>query len=178
MWNETAIARELDGKFYLIDGTDRNALSRQRAQDAQLRAIKNDVARAKLREKFADIASFHEQATAPTGTLDAANIVRAVAKAHDVSVRDIKGGARFREVIAARHHACSLMRELLGMSYPAIAAAVGLRDHSTSIHACTTWAKRGHVFDREDAKARKLLSNQPNSATMADSGGAAELRQS
>lgn len=178
MWTEAAIAQELEGKFFDIDGNDRNAFLRQRKQDAQLRAIKSDAARERLREKFAALAAAHEQATAPTGGLDASNIIRAVAKVHDVAIRDIKGGARFRNVIAARHHCCVLMRDMLGMSYPAIAAAVGVSDHSTVIHACTTWASRGHVFHIEDARAREMLLVQTNSAMTADSGGAADLRQS
>ncbi|MHB1001032.1 MAG: chromosomal replication initiator protein DnaA [Armatimonadota bacterium] len=63
-------------------------------------------------------------------------IQRVVAQAFDVSVIDLCGAKRQKELVSARHTAIYLSRELTQCSLPAIGKAFGGRDHSTVIHAC------------------------------------------
>jgi chromosomal replication initiator protein len=61
-------------------------------------------------------------------------IVERVARAFDVSPKEILGPSRQRLVLTARQVAMTLVRELAGLSLPQIGAAFG-RDHTTVLHA-------------------------------------------
>ena len=64
------------------------------------------------------------------------NILRDVADLHQVTVADIRGGRRFRDIVAARHAAIWVLRQIQpGLSEQRIAEAVGLSDHSTVVYA-------------------------------------------
>ena len=148
-WTETAIAKALEGSFYLIDGTDKNKVDAQLAAERQadkMRQRQEVAAQHTVRQRIAE----HKGITADA-------IILAVAHAHGVPPADLVGKSRSKHIITARHHACALMRELTGMPFTAIAAAVGIVDHSTAHHAVKTWAQRGHVYAIEDKRAREML---------------------
>lgn len=57
-------------------------------------------------------------------------ILNAVSQEHNISVRDLIGDGRFREMVAARQDAMWRMRRS-GMTYAAIGRRLGGRDHAT-----------------------------------------------
>jgi chromosomal replication initiator protein len=63
-------------------------------------------------------------------------ILSAVAQHFGVSLDDLRGKARHKEIVAPRHLAMYLLREDARLSYPQIGALLGGRDHTSVLHAC------------------------------------------
>lgn len=63
-------------------------------------------------------------------------IQEAVANYYSITMDDIIGARRNREVVVPRQVAMYLTREMLGMSLPKIGDAFGGRDHSTVLNGC------------------------------------------
>jgi chromosomal replication initiator protein len=63
-------------------------------------------------------------------------ILDAVAKHFGVTLDELRGKARHKEIVAPRHLAMFLLREDARLSYPQIGALLGGRDHSSVLHAC------------------------------------------
>jgi chromosomal replication initiator protein len=63
-------------------------------------------------------------------------VIEAVSHHLSVPVRDIRGPKRTREATYARHISMYLLRQDAGLTYTAIAQALGKKDHSTVVHAC------------------------------------------
>ncbi len=63
-------------------------------------------------------------------------ILEAVARHFGVTVEDLRGKARQKEIVAPRHLAMYLLREDAHLSFPQIGALLGGRDHSSVVHAC------------------------------------------
>ncbi len=63
-------------------------------------------------------------------------IVEKVANFYDISVNEIMGTKRDKEIVMPRQVAMYLMREELQLSYPKIARELGKKDHTTAIHSC------------------------------------------
>jgi chromosomal replication initiator protein len=63
-------------------------------------------------------------------------ILDAVARHFGVSVDELRGRARHKEIVAPRHLAMFLLREDARLSYPQIGLLLGGRDHSSVVHAC------------------------------------------
>ena len=66
----------------------------------------------------------------------AENIRDVVAEYYSVSVKDMMGKKRSREIVRPRQMAMALIRELTRDSFPEIGQVFGGRDHSTVMHAC------------------------------------------
>jgi chromosomal replication initiator protein len=66
----------------------------------------------------------------------ARQIVEKVANFYDISVNEILGTKRDKEIVLPRQIAMYLMREELQLSYPKIARELGKKDHTTAIHSC------------------------------------------
>jgi chromosomal replication initiator protein len=62
-------------------------------------------------------------------------IVKTVAESFDVSLADITGQCRKKEVVEPRQIAMFLLRDMLSLSYPSIGEKMGKRDHTTAIYA-------------------------------------------
>lgn len=62
-------------------------------------------------------------------------VVEAAAKFYDVSLEDLKGPKRQKEIVRPRQIAMYLLREEVSLSYPKIGQELGGRDHTTVIHA-------------------------------------------
>ncbi len=67
--------------------------------------------------------------------LTAAHIKEEVAKKYQVTVNQLEGPSRKKEIAFARHVAIYLIRELTDNSYPSIGKKFGQRDHSTAMHS-------------------------------------------
>lgn len=61
-------------------------------------------------------------------------VVETAARVCGVSVAELRSRSRMRHVCAARQVAMYALRELTGLSYPAIGRAVGGKDHTTAMH--------------------------------------------
>ena len=64
-------------------------------------------------------------------------LLEAVCRHLGLSLSDIAGQKRARDLTYGRHLAMYLLRQEIGMTYAAIAHLVGKKDHSTVLHACT-----------------------------------------
>lgn len=62
-------------------------------------------------------------------------VIESVAKFYDVSLEDLKGPKRQKEIVRPRQIAMYLLREEASLSYPKIGQELGNRDHTTVIHA-------------------------------------------
>lgn len=151
-WTEARIAAHLEGRFYLIDGTDKNEVDAKIIAQRQADKIRE-------RQELAAMTRIEQmvQAAEEKTTLPPDAIITAVASAHRVSPEDITGGSRKPHFVHARQHACALLREFTALSYPAIGRAIGGRDHATVLHGVQRWTQRGHVYANEDKKARQML---------------------
>lgn len=77
-------------------------------------------------------------------------LVSTVAGFYDVSIEDLVGNSRKKELVTPRQIAMYLLREELRSSFPAIGQELGGRDHTTAMHACTKIA--GEVEKDEKLK--------------------------
>lgn len=79
-------------------------------------------------------------------------IIKSVAAEYHVATQAIRSTTRSQPIARARQVCMYVMRETLGLSYPAIGRAF-VRDHSTVIHACRSVVRRlGH-----DTKAQRAV---------------------
>jgi chromosomal replication initiation ATPase DnaA len=147
MWTEQAIALALDGRFYLTDGTDKNA--KKRKEEEKLQRQRADLVRQRMKKAVEEVV-----VKDPT---DPSAIIRVVAYTHGIGTEDLLSRTRAYHITRARQHACALIRELSRLSYPAIARIIGLADHTTVCHACKTWARHARRYAEADAQARKIL---------------------
>lgn len=67
--------------------------------------------------------------------INPADIIKIVAEFFEVSLSDLTGKCRKKEIVEPRQITMYLLREVLNLSYPFIGEKVGKRDHTTAIHA-------------------------------------------
>jgi chromosomal replication initiator protein len=67
--------------------------------------------------------------------MSAKNILDRVGAYYDLSIADLCGPKRDKDIVVPRQISMYLMHEEMGLSYPKIAAAVGGRDHTTAMHS-------------------------------------------
>jgi chromosomal replication initiator protein len=72
----------------------------------------------------------------PGAEVKPAAVLEAVCKHLGVSLQELSGAKRTREVTYARHLAMYLLRQDAGLTFQTIAQTLGRRDHSTVVHAC------------------------------------------
>ena len=65
-------------------------------------------------------------------------IMRTVSDYYGLSINEITGSTRKREITVPRQIAIYLTREMTGMSLPQIGNVFGGRDHTTVLHSCKT----------------------------------------
>ncbi|MCG2700609.1 chromosomal replication initiator protein DnaA [Candidatus Parcubacteria bacterium] len=81
------------------------------------------------------ISNFQTNKTSPKTIIDA------VSKFYDVSLKDLTGKSRKKELVMPRQIVMYLMREEINSSYPTIGTELGGRDHTTAMHACNKISK-------------------------------------
>jgi chromosomal replication initiator protein len=74
--------------------------------------------------------------TPTAASLEPSAILEGVARYFGVTVDDLKGKARHKEIVAPRHLAMYLLRTEAKLSFPQIGTMLGGRDHSSVLHAC------------------------------------------
>lgn len=105
--------------------------------------IRGEVPASEPVEPFVE-AGPEAEAAGPAATADAGGVlvpegrsrlvVETAARVCGVSVDELRSRSRMRHVCAARQVAMYALRELTGLSYPAIGRAVGGKDHTTAMH--------------------------------------------
>ncbi len=65
-------------------------------------------------------------------------IMRTVSDYYGLSMNELTGATRRREITVPRQIAMYLTREMIGMSLPQIGVVFGGRDHTTVLHSCKT----------------------------------------
>lgn len=70
-----------------------------------------------------------------TKSITAKNIIEITARFYDISIKDLIGKRRQRELVVPRQIVMFLMREEGNISYPSIGQEIGGRDHTTAIHS-------------------------------------------
>lgn len=86
----------------------------------------------------------------------AAEIIAAVATAHHLRTYDLRDGRRWKEYIAARHHAVALLiyhRPDLSLAF--IGRQLN-KDHTTIINARRRWFEIAHEYKRQAAEVYRL----------------------
>ena len=71
-----------------------------------------------------------------------------------VSVEDLKGRGRNKEVVTPRQMAMYLLREATGLSLPQIGEVLGGRDHTTVMYSVEKVAQE---IEQEDQRRREML---------------------
>lgn len=100
-------------------------------------------------------------------TDDASAVVEEVAREFGVSVEQLCGLSRRREVVQARHVAMYVLRENRGLSFPLIGRALGGRDHTTVLRAVErmrTSIARGGPIPGVERVLERLATAPPTAA--------------
>jgi chromosomal replication initiator protein len=87
-------------------------------------------------------------------------ILAAVARHFGVSLDDLRGKSRHKEIIAPRHLAMYLLREDARLSFPQIGALLGGKDHTSVLHACekiSSQIERNESCSSDARAVRELL---------------------
>lgn len=92
------------------------------------------------------------------GGLTTKQIISAVASFYDISLEDLLGKSRKKELVYPRQIAMFLLREELKNSFPNIGQELGGRDHTTAMHACSKIAKE--IENNEKIKQDIVLIKQ------------------
>ncbi|HEY9086901.1 MAG TPA: chromosomal replication initiator protein DnaA [Anaerolineaceae bacterium] len=87
-------------------------------------------------------------------TLEPRHVVTAVANVFGVSVEQLLGRDRSREIALPRQVAMYLMREMANVSLPQIGESLGGRDHTTVMYACD---KVADMIERDDRLRRQII---------------------
>lgn len=80
-------------------------------------------------------------------------IIKSVAEFYGVSVNDLIGRVRKKEIVEPRQIAMYLLRDILDMSYPYIGEKLG-KDHTTAIHAIR---KINHEINKNSSLFQKII---------------------
>jgi chromosomal replication initiator protein len=99
-------------------------------------------------------------------SMTAKDIIEAVARFYELSIKDVTGSSRKKELVKPRQISIYLIREELGSSYPNIGQELGGRDHTTAMHAYNKILKEVKENDNEKLKQeiesiKQTLKNQP-----------------
>jgi len=88
-------------------------------------------------------------------SLSPKDIIEAVARFYEISVKEITGNSRRKELVGPRQVAIYLIREELNTSYPSIGQEMGGRDHTTAMHAYNKI--RNEVGENENEKLKQEM---------------------
>lgn len=91
-----------------------------------------------------------------------AQVLAAVAEVYSVSIEDLSGRSRRKEVVEPRQVAMFLLRDMLDLSYPTIGEKLG-RDHTTAIHSfekINQEADKNAILNQKIFRVRELLAKR------------------
>lgn len=90
-----------------------------------------------------------------TQSVNTDQVLEAVAEFYHVTLDDLKGRSRNKEVVLPRQMAMYLLREETASSLPQIGEALGGRDHTTVMYSVD---KMGEEIEGDDQRRREMLS--------------------
>lgn len=93
------------------------------------------------------------------GSLEPQQILKAVADMFGLTIEELLGRGRSREVALPRQIAMYLMREEVNASLPQIGEALGGRDHTTVMYGCD---KIADLIERDDRVRRQIIQIREN----------------
>ncbi len=102
--------------------------------------------------------------SASTRTASPQTVIMAVADTFGISIEDLKGSSRRREISLARQVGMYLMRQHTGLSLPKIGEEFGGKDHTTVIYSCEKVADLQRT-DPNLAQTLRQLSDRINLAS-------------
>ena len=117
------IAENITANVRQIEGTVNKILAFQELMGAQ---VDTDTVTRAVRDMFKDKSEFLPSADV---------IIEEVGKFYNISVADIKGQARTKEIVLARQVAMYETRRLTNLSMPEIGQVFGGKDHTTVMHS-------------------------------------------
>lgn len=91
----------------------------------------------------------------PTKNINANQVIKAVADFFEVSLNDLLGRSRKKNLVEPRQIAMFLLRDILDMSYPSIGEKLGKRDHTTAIYS---YSKLSQDIIKNQALNQKIMS--------------------
>jgi chromosomal replication initiator protein len=139
------IARKIQSNIRELEG----ALTRVLAY-AELSGL--PINQALVNSALADLLPQHTQ-------IEPDQVVDAVASAFGVTIAQLKGRDRSREVALPRQIAMYLLREEGNASLPQIGAVLGGRDHTTVMYACD---KVADLIERDDRLRKQIFAIREN----------------
>jgi chromosomal replication initiator protein len=89
-----------------------------------------------------------------SSSIDADDVMSAVANAYNITLTQLLGRNRSREFVLPRQVVMYLMRQEANASLPQIGQALGGRDHTTVMHGCE---KVADLIERDDRLRRQVL---------------------
>lgn len=143
---EKNFSLNLDVKEYLANTIQNNI--------RELEGILNKItALSQLQNRVLDLAEIKQIASqiiinTQKNSLIPKNIIKVVSEYFDISIEDIIGPCRKKNLTEPRQMIMYLMREELKLSYPVIGQELGGRDHTTVIHACDKIIKNLKTDDK------------------------------
>ena len=91
----------------------------------------------------------------PNRSISPAAVIKAVADVYEISMAEITGASRRRELVGPRQIAMFLLRDMLDLSYPNIGDKMGKRDHTTALYA---FEKISAEINKNQTLNQKILS--------------------
>lgn len=108
--------------------------------DSQLNELKRQAL--EKDKRIAELCAELQELCGGSDPFAAQRILRAVAIAHGLTVRDLTGPRRHKNLVRARHHAMWEIKQNTGLSLPQIGRLLGGRDHTTVIHGLRQYEAR------------------------------------
>ncbi len=90
----------------------------------------------------------------PARSINPNVVIKAVADSFEISINEITGASRKRELVGPRQIAMFLLRDMLDLSYPNIGDRMGKRDHTTALYA---FEKIAAEINKNQALNQKIL---------------------
>ena len=84
----------------------------------------------------------------PKSSLTAKKIINTVASFFEISIENLTGSSRKKELVVPRQIAMYLMREEINASFPNIGQELGKRDHTTAMHSYSKICKEVEKNDK------------------------------
>jgi len=81
-------------------------------------------------------------------------VINAVADSFEISIADLIGSSRKRELVGPRQIAMYLLRDMLDLSYPNIGDRMGKRDHTTALYA---YEKIAEAINKNQSLNQKVI---------------------
>jgi chromosomal replication initiator protein len=88
--------------------------------------------------------------------LSARQIIERTARHFQISVEDILGPKRDKDIVVPRQIAMYLLRSELHLSFPKIARELGRKDHTTAIHSVEKIEKESHIDSDVQAAIKEI----------------------